>query len=1235
MIKTSAQDLLLGGANTYSGATTVNAGTLTLSYATQDNSKLSDTAVLTLGGGTVSLGGATGTHTEVVASTTLTAGTVSSVTRSGLNTAVLQLGTITNNAGASINFGAPGVATTNNLNNSAGVLGPWATISGDGWAVNSTNGPNGLITGTTYTDVTRLDSGTKTIAGEAGNARIIEGTGAVGDVTMAAAGTTAVNTLVNAATTAGTLDIGAGNTLSTSAILQGTGAGALTVGISATPGSLTALTAGGDLSVVANAAITINSTISNQTSASSLTKYGTGTLTLTGNSDYSGATTVNQGTLAVTSNNALGSTAGATTINGGNGTNGITLSLSSATTGLTLAENLNFVGNAGGRTTLLNNSAQNHTLTGGIDVSSDTNLTQFTSTGTGSITISGDLTGTMTNTAVLFLRGESTSATNQVTGNVNLTGGNLAKTDGGTWLVGAAGKTYSWVNTLVAGGTLKMGLAGVLPSSAELIMGNPTGGSTPILDLNGFSQTVAGLVYNGHGTSTGTRTITSATPAVLTVNNATDYLNVGTNVTTNNIVLTGAVSLVKEGAGIQRFSGANTNTGTTTVNGGILSLNNNAALQNSALVTTGAGFLNLEAGITTPSIGGLSGATGNLATLISAGYGSVTALTLRPVGGTTVTYGGVIADGAAGMTLTKTAAGTQVLTNANTFTGNVTITGTATANTLRIEHAEALGLAATVKNITPTGSNRQVSILELANNITVDANKTITTAGKSYMLAGETAFGSPVFLRNASGNNTWLGNILIANSGGAYSIESAAGSTLNVGLNPATSSVIRNDVATSTRPIEFRGAGEVVLNSRLLANGASLTGLNQLGTGTLTIPRTDNDFANVPNLAAGTTVVENLANTGTNSSLGNGTQFNLGGTLRHVGSAASSTNRGLALIGKDAVIESSGTGTLGFTSTGSMTFTTGTSGTFALAPSGSTVMTAVDVWNLAPGMTVAGTGIVAGTKIAAINYDTREVTLDTATNAATTTHTAVTYGGAGDLDRTLTLEGSNTGSNTFSLNLVNPTDGTGKLGLNKAGAGSWTISGTNTYTGPTVISGGTLMVNSTQPLATGAVTLATGATLGGSGTLGGLVTTAGVGSVLSPGNSPGSLILNGGLDASAGATFNMEVGTPATDVIVIGGNFTGSTAAGGLLWNLSDAGGLLPGTPYSLLTFAASTGLDYSDLAVGTLGAGMTLDPAFGTGGFLINSDSLQVQFAGVPEPTTTVTLLAGLGFLLGRRRRA
>jgi autotransporter-associated beta strand protein len=69
----------------------------------------------------------------------------------------------------------------------------------------------------------------------------------------------------------------------------------------------------------------------------------------------------------------------------------------------------------------------------------------------------------------------------------------------------------------------------------------------------------------------------------------------------------------------------------------------------------------------------LSG-SGNLLSVITTGYGSMTSLTLNRVSGTQ-TYAGSIADGAAGMSLTKSGSGTQVLSGTSTYTGGTLISG--------------------------------------------------------------------------------------------------------------------------------------------------------------------------------------------------------------------------------------------------------------------------------------------------------------------------------------------------------------------------------------------------------------------------------------------------------------------------------------------------------------------------------------------------------------------------------
>ncbi len=305
----NAGTLIVTGALTGSSTVAINSGTLTLDYGTTDTSKINDSAALTLGGGTLNLNG--GTHTEIVGSTTLAAGTASKVTR-GTGTASLQLGSISVGSAAVVDFGAAGIATTDNLNDATGILGTYATIAGADWAVNSTNSSTGPITAYTgYTDVQRLTPGV--IAdNSANNVRLIEGAGTAGNISLGAA-TTTINTLnqsTSGGTSAATIDL-AGKLLATNGILVGPGAGGLTVGsgAGANVGTLMDAFAGGSLVLTNNSsnALTINSVIADNSFASNLTVSGTGVTVLTATNTYSGTTYIGSGTLQLGAGGTTGS----------------------------------------------------------------------------------------------------------------------------------------------------------------------------------------------------------------------------------------------------------------------------------------------------------------------------------------------------------------------------------------------------------------------------------------------------------------------------------------------------------------------------------------------------------------------------------------------------------------------------------------------------------------------------------------------------------------------------------------------------------------------------------------------------------------------------------------------------------------------------------------------------------------------------------------------------------------
>jgi fibronectin-binding autotransporter adhesin len=616
--KTGAGTQALTGANIYTGATQINGGILTFGniasktaatataaatgsiglgvkaadatyYSATDvdalfNNSLTGFSLDSASGVAIDTTNAGGSFDQTVA---LTAARSLSKTGSG----ILVLSQVNSHAGStsvlqgtlSLTGSLTGGGAISTSGSSVFSQTSTGVISGASTFTQGSSGTSTLAGTNTYTGVTNVNLGQLTISNTAalgttdGNTIVASGgrlalstanLSVAEPLNITGTGTTATNGAISFGGAVTGMALTGPITLGGAALIQADGntGSTLSGGISLGANVLTINADGGATQTINTVAIT--------GTGGSLVKSGSGTLVLGGANSYTGATTVNLGTLSIADNDALGTTAGATTVNGGNGTNAVILDLSTATSDLAVAEPINLIGNTAGRSQLSNASAQNHTLSGPINVSGDTNVAQITSNNTGSITVSGDISGTFTNGATFFVRGTSTSATNRLAGSIDLTGSHFGKTDAGTWTVGSPGKTYSWTNTQLAVGTLVMGVANVLPSATILTMGNSTGATTPTLDLNGFNQSVSGITYSGQGTATGTKTITSATPAVLTVNNATDFITTGTNVSTNNIVLTGALELIKQGAGRLALNGVNTNSGNTTVNDGILSLTN-------------------------------------------------------------------------------------------------------------------------------------------------------------------------------------------------------------------------------------------------------------------------------------------------------------------------------------------------------------------------------------------------------------------------------------------------------------------------------------------------------------------------------------------------------------------------------------------------------------------------------------------------------------------------------------
>lgn len=409
------------------------------------------------------------------------------------------------------------------------------------------------------------------------------------------------------------------------------------------------------------------------TTSLSLQKSGAGRWIVSGNNSFTGATTINAGILQLGSANALGSTSGITMATGS--------TLRSTSNGITVTAPITTAGSVtiGAPATALGTQAFNEFIVNGAIG------------GTGNVT---------------FL---NTNNVNQIF----------------TVTLGAAG-TYSGTtlldNTAGTAGQIivKLGVNDALPATTVVTIDGQTGAGTgrvAEINMNGFSQTLAGLtntarslrtqrVVNPNNAAAATLTINGPTDSAFSGNLGSNGAGFSLNPAASNAANGNNFGLTKNGAGTFTMTGNNTYSGPTRVLGGILSLGNTSAMSQSPLDTagsvTGDATNGLRTTVTTVTMGGLTG-NKNLAdvfTIPSGGYDTVTALTLNPVAGAAPNYTAVIADGAAGMTLAKTGAGTQTLAGTNTYTG-----ATAVNNGTLLVNGSIASSAVTVNGALTGGTN--------------------------------------------------------------------------------------------------------------------------------------------------------------------------------------------------------------------------------------------------------------------------------------------------------------------------------------------------------------------------------------------------------------------------------------------------------------------------------------------------------------------------------------------------
>lgn len=311
LTKIGGGTVILSGANTFTGSTTVRGGVLQLNYAANNSAKIASDVELVLAGGSLEVIGSNAAATiQSVTGLTLGVATPAAATPSlGGNIAVtsgnnqnatLSLGAITRNTGATIDFttvstgtGIASIAST--APNTADIIGGFATYNKSGWATN--NGSDVLAPLASYSASFVSGQNTTINANQA-----LPGGGA----TTNSLRITGASTLSFNATTPGTL------TLESGGLLIAADTGAVTIGSTTTRGTLAANGSELFIHTHGSGAVTVNSVIT----GTNLVKNGQGTLSLTAVNTHTGINYVNGGTLIVNGATSLGAATADVVLNG-------------------------------------------------------------------------------------------------------------------------------------------------------------------------------------------------------------------------------------------------------------------------------------------------------------------------------------------------------------------------------------------------------------------------------------------------------------------------------------------------------------------------------------------------------------------------------------------------------------------------------------------------------------------------------------------------------------------------------------------------------------------------------------------------------------------------------------------------------------------------------------------------------------------------------------------------------
>lgn len=694
--------------------------------------------------------------------------------------------------------------------------------------------------------------------------------------------------------------------------------------------------------------------------------------------------------------------------------------------------------------------------------------------GTGPLVLTSSFTAPTNGAKTLTLEGTST-ANNTIAGAIPNPGSgatSLTKAQAGTWVLSGT-NTFSG-NTTISAGTLTIGGAGRLNSGS----------------------------YAG------------------TIANSGTFIYASSDTQTLSGVISGAGTLTDSGSGELTLSGANTYTGVTTLNAGSVQLDKaetvgtsgplgKSAASNPGSIVLNGGFLQYV------SANGANDYSGRFSTANNQAYNI-------DVNGQSVTFATALSSSGGELTVeSTTAGGTLTLNAAATYSGATTIT----SGTLTIGSSGSLGGGTYAASITDNGTFNYAGSAAQTLSGTVSGTGALTesgpgsltlTAADTYAGATTIGAGSTLYLTGSGSINSSTSMSIAA--GGTFDV-SALASPYN--LNTTSLTV----TGTSTAAATINGAAGGIVN--LGAQPVSLTFSPTSSTGdnahpALVIPQsltlsgnviTVNNASGTPLGAGNYTLIQaGSGTTGTPSQYvavtGSGiaagdfaTVQVIGGNVVLVVTQPANTNP--TWLGNDYANHQTWSDSLNWS--GGVPDATGDQVIFANGSSQTPVMdSSYTVYSLA---FYGASDILANSGGSVLTVGSGVTNNSGNPQTLALPVRLVDLGGPSVPSQWNTSSGSITASGVISDN---------NIGLTVSGGNTLTLSGLNTYTGPTTINGGTVSANTVADAAcsigTGALTIEGGATVAFTGTSGTTARTVSVeGSTTDTINVPSgsSLTLNG------------------------------------------------------------------------------------------------------------------------------